>query len=202
MKVQPNDNNVNMYGRPNRGSLRSFARRIMQKALDVVPQQTVNDSNKQLQRWDKWGNLISKPAENRAIMGATALLTQPAIDYYNHKVDEETRTVSRNRTIAKILAGTGVGVFVVRGPIYKAIATMTDPKGKSKYSKSLLPKKYLTELAKNEVFLKNYRSALSMSVALVAMCATNFLLDAPLTAYLTNKFNEKSAQRAKEGSDG
>ena len=167
-----------------------------------MPQQTVKDSNKQLQRWDKWGNLISKPAENRAIMGATALLTQPAIDYYNHKVDEETRTVSRNRTIAKILAGTGVGVFVVRGPIYKAIATMTDPKGKSKYSKSLLPKKYLTELAKNEVFLKNYRSALSMSVALVAMCATNFLLDAPLTAYLTNKFNEKSAQRAKEGSDG
>lgn len=202
MNIQPNNYNVNMCGKPNRSWWSSMKRSIMQKTLDIMPQQTVKDSNKQLQRWDKWGNLISKPAENRAIMGATALLTQPPIDYYNHKVDKETRTVSRNRTIAKILAGTGVGVFVVRGPIYKAIATMTDPKGKSKYSKSLLPKKHLTELAKNEVFLKNYRSALSMSVALVAMCATNFLLDAPLTAFLTNKFNEKSAQRAKEVSNG
>ena len=128
----------------------------------------------------------------------SALLTQPAIDASNHKVDKETRRVSVNRTIAKIIAGTGVGMFVVRGPIYKGILSMTNIKGNSKFSKALLPKKYLKELNDNPKFLKNYRSALAMAIALLAMCVTNFVLDAPLTAMLTNYLNEKTEEKKHE----
>lgn len=163
-----------------------------QRILDVIPEYTKKESAQKLERWKKIDEIISKPAENRGIMGATAILTQPAIDYYNNKVDEETRLVSRNRTIAKIIAGTLVGMFVVRGPIYKLITKMTDIKGKSKYSKYLLPQKYINEISQNEKFLKNYRSALSMSLALGAMCFTNFLLDAPFAMFITNKLNKMS----------
>lgn len=86
-------------------------------------------------------------------------------------------------------------MFVVRGPIYKGILSMTNIKGNSKFSKALLPKKYLKELNDNPKFLKNYRSALAMAIALLAMCVTNFVLDAPLTAMLTNYLNEKRRKR-------
>ena len=121
-------------------------------------------------------------------MGATALATQPAIDYYNHKVDQETREISRNRTIAKILVGTLVGI-IVRGSCYKLVQKMTDLVGKGKYSKALIPQKYYDEFFKNPKLLENYRSALSTGSAICAMCFTNFAIDAPLTVRATNKFN-------------
>ena len=158
----------------------------------------MRESAKKLEKWEHIDSVVSRPAENRGIMGATALLTQPAIDASNHKVDKETRRVSVNRTIAKIIAGTGVGMFVVRGPIYKGILSMTNIKGNSKFSKALLPKKYLKELNDNPKFLKNYRSALAMAIALLAMCVTNFVLDAPLTAMLTNYLNEKTEEKKHE----
>ncbi len=190
MNIQPIQNNISMQG-----SKDSWSRRIKQKILDAMPEVTAKESARKLETWKKIDNKISKPAENRAIMGITALATQPAIDYQNHKVDKETRRVSRNRTIAKILAGTGVGVFVVRGPLYDLITKMTDIKGSGKYSKALLPTKFLKEMAANDTFLKNYRSTSSMFIALLAMCITNFALDAPLTALLTNYFNEQDKQK-------
>ena len=48
-------------------------------------------------------------------------------------------------------------------------------------------------MTKDAKLLKNYRSALSTAVAILAMCFTNFAIDAPLTVYLTNKFNDKTA---------
>lgn len=191
MNIQPINNSISMQGNQN-NFWNSLKRRVSQKAVDAVPKHTVKESAKKIEAWEKIDGFMSRPAENRGIMGATALLTQPAIDYHNHKVDEETRRVARNRTIAKVVAGTGVGMFVVRGPIYKAIQSMTNIQGNSKYSKTLLPKKYLKEIADNPKFLKNYRSALAMAIALGAMCITNFVLDAPLTAFLTNYLNEKT----------
>ncbi len=193
MNIQPIQSTISMQG-----SKDSWSRRIKQKILDAVPESTAKESERKLDVWKKVDNKISKPAENRAILGLTALASQPAIDYHNHKVDKETRRVSRNRTIAKILAGTGVGVFVVRGPLYDLITKMTDIKGKDKYSKALLPKKFLKEMAQNDKFLKNYRSTLSMFIALLAMCVTNFALDAPLTAMLTNFFNEQDKKKEAE----
>lgn len=178
-----------------------FTDKIMQKTLNLFPEYTTKESAQKLDKWNRFDNWSSRPDVNRGILGATALVTQPFIDASNHKVDKETRKVSVCRTIAKIVAGTGVGILVVRGPLYKLITSMTNLNGKSKYSKALIPKKYLAEISANEKFLKNYRSALSMSIALGAMCITNFVLDAPLTIILTNLLKDKanSKQKIKEG---
>ncbi len=202
MYIQPNYNNIAMTGAPKnpngQSSWKNFKNRIKQSIIDALPSATFKDGENRVERWKKIDERISRPAENRLIMGATALMTQPAIDYYNHRVDEETRRVSRNRTIAKILAGTGVGILV-RGSCYNLVSKMTDPNGTSKLSKKLIPKKYMQEAIGNSKFLKNYRSALSMGVAILAMCVTNFVLDAPITVYLTNKFNAKNGKEAKNG---
>lgn len=199
MYVQNNYSNISMTGKP-KGSngWKNFKKRIKQKVLDVIPSSTFKDTQKRVERWKKFDGIITRPAENRLIMGATALVTQPAIDYYNHKVDEETRRVSRNRTIAKILAGTGVGILV-RGLCYKIISSMTELRGKSKHCRSLIPEGKLKEILENPTFLQNHKSVLSMIAAVLAMSVTNFVLDAPLTVYLTNKFNARDEKEAKNG---
>lgn len=197
MYIQPinNDYNVSMYGAPSKDGAKKFWNKIKQKALDTLPNKTFKDDGNNIDRWEKITGYISEPAKNRIIMGATALTTQPVIDYYNHRVDDETRTVSRNRTIAKIIAGTTVGA-IVRGFAHKGVVKMTDIKGVTKMSKFLIPKEYAKEMATNEVLLKNFQSTVSTCIALGVMLFTNFLLDAPLTIYLTNKFNAKSKQKA------
>lgn len=190
MNIQPIQyNSISMQGKKD-SSWNRLKHRVAQKIIDTLPSHTQKESSRKLDNWNKFDNWISKPAQNRAIMGMTAIVTQPVIDYNNHKVDKETRRVSRNRTIAKIVAGTCVGILV-RGSAYKAVTSMTNIEGKTKTAKALLPKKFLGEIAKNEKFLKNYRSALSSSLAILAMCVTNFVLDAPLTVFLTNKLNDK-----------
>ena len=198
MNIQPIQyNSVSMQGKKPDRAWDKFKRRMAQKVIDVLPSHTQKETPRKLEEWNKFDNWVSKPAQNRAIMGATAILTQPAIDYNNHKVDKETRRVARNRTIAKIIAGTCVGILV-RGSAYKAVTNMTNVAGKTKFSKALLPKKSLSEIANNEKFLKNYRSALSSSLAILAMCVTNFVLDAPLTVFLTNRLNAKKGDEKHE----
>ena len=131
MYIQPINYSVNMQGGPSpKGdpkSWRKFLDKIQQKIIDTVPEKTFNDLGKR-KEWELINKKISHPATNRLIMGATALATQPAIDYYNHRVDKETREISRNRTIAKIIVGTGVGM-AVRGSCYELVKKMTDIKG-------------------------------------------------------------------------
>ena len=190
--------NVNMYGAPpkpnpksGKGGIRGAWKRFKQKVLDTLPNKDFNDSARNLKKWEDYDKILSRPAENRLIMGATALVTQPAIDYCNHKVDEETREISRNRTIAKIVVGTAVGMLV-RGSSYKLVEKMTNIRSKSKWGKMLLPTKNLKTLLKdNQRLLKTYRNALSTGMAILAMCVTNFAIDAPLTIFLTNYLNEK-----------
>ncbi len=190
MNIQPIDNsNISMHGNPN-SNWNRIKDRVMQKIIDAAPECTFNESAKKLDKLNKIDNYISKPMQNRGIMGATALLTQPFIDYNNKKVDKETRRIAFFNRCAVILAGTGVGMFLVRGPVYKAVEKMTNLKGESKYSKALLPKKYLKEISENEKFLKNYRSSLAMGISLALMFFTNFLCDAPATIFLTNFFKE------------
>ena len=198
MNIYPvnSNNNVSMRGKGNPNWFRRQMRRVEQKIFDMIPGCTTKEGKNSSKKWDKVSNFIGDPMWNRGIMGATALVTQPAIDYYNHGVDEETRTVSRNRTISKIVAGTLVGMFVVRGPVYKLVEKMTDINGKGKWSKKLLPKDLLENIAKNPKGLKNYRATIAMLLALGAMCFTNFLLDAPLTIFFTNYLNKKSAVKS------
>lgn len=198
MYINQNSNNVNMYGARKNSN---FWNRLKNSIWDKIPNKTFTPNEATIKKIRNYEAQISHPAKNRLIMGATALVTQPTIDYYNHNVDEETRTISRNRTVAKIIAGTSVGILV-RGAAYSIVEKMTDIKRNNKYSKALLPSKDLDKLLKNQTFLKNYRSALSTGIAILAMCFTNFLIDAPLTIYLTNKFNESYRTKKKGGENG
>lgn len=193
MNIMPTQYNVSMTGK--KWPWTPTIERVEQKILDAVPERTIQANNRKLEQWKKIDHIISKPAENRAIMGATALLTQPVIDYSNHKVDKETRKVSVFRTIAKILACTTVGVFCARGPVYTLVRKMTNLNSTDKVSRMLLPKKYVSELATNEKYLSNYRKALANCGSFGVMLFTNFLLDAPLTTLFTNKFIDMDKQR-------
>ncbi len=193
MNIMPTQYNVSMTGK--KWPWTPTVERVEQKILDVMPERTVQANSRKLEQWKKIDHIISKPAENRAIMGATALLTQPVIDYSNRKVDKETRKISVYRTISKIIACTTVGVFCARGPVYTLVRKMTNLMSTDRFSRALLPKKYIAELASNEKYLSNYRKALATCGSFGVMLFTNFLLDAPWTAKLTNKCIDWDKQR-------
>lgn len=171
---------------------------IVDAITKKIPSWTV--SNPKLLKSIKWmGQHISSP-ENRLILGVTALMSQPFIDLYNKNVDEETRKVSAARTVAKIIAGTSTGVFI-RWACIKAIDAFTKPMAKGvarTWKNLLLPTKSLETLS-------HYKNAMGTIISLAVMVCTNFLIDAPLTKYLTNKFvdkiHKKDASKMKEVSD-
>jgi len=180
MYIQPNlnSNNIAMQGRWDR---------FKQKVFDAIPEATFKDPSKKIENLT---NYISRPGPNRAIMGGTALLMQPAIDASNKKVDEKTRKISICRTISKIVVGTLVGI-AVRGSAYKLVHKMTDIKGTAKCSKKLLPPEIMNWLMEKEGRLEGYRNVISYFTAFLAMLVTNFAIDAPLTALMTNKLKSK-----------
>lgn len=152
---------------------------------------------------DLIGKHIQSP-EQRLLLGATALATQPFIDYRNKDVDDNTRMISVARTLAKIVAGTIVGVLVRRGGI-----GLVEALGKKKFTydaKGFVEK--ITPESKKDIFtpkflkVKNcteeeferrysaYIKAMGTMFATVAMIFTNFAIDAPLTRVLTRKFHK------------
>lgn len=128
-------------------------------------------------------------AENRLILGASALMTQPFIDASNKDVDSETRRISVCRTVAKIIAGTATG-FAIRKLCIKTIDSFTkspsllSPDDKFKKLKTCLSP---TLKYSPDEFVQ-YKNALGTLLALGVMLFTNFLVDAPLTKLLTNFF--------------
>ncbi|MFQ8626260.1 MAG: hypothetical protein ACLSA2_07220 [Candidatus Gastranaerophilaceae bacterium] len=85
--------NTSLY----KGASRTM-RTIQQKGLDLIPD-AVYSGDKITKNIKNTGEKISS-AEQRLILGATALMTQPFIDANNKSVDEKTRKVSVARTIA------------------------------------------------------------------------------------------------------
>lgn len=149
-------------------------------------------------------------AMQRFVSGVTAILTQPFIDWNNKNTDEETRKTSCARILGKIIAGTATGVSIRWACVKLAskycktedsetvriekAAKKAELKGEAfikpaikigKKDQLLLPKSY-KKASYREV--KNYRGAIGTLAAVVIMIATNFLVDAPLTTYLTNVF--------------
>lgn len=155
------------------------------------------------------GKYINSP-EQRLIQGVTALALQPAIDYMNHKADDDTRAVSVARTIGKIIAGTIVGVAVRYGAIYAA-------KNFSKYAYESVKGGFVGKVGparKKDVFMptldlaarnitpkefksmhENFVKTMGTLVATFAMVFTNFLIDAPLTKWITKKLTPKVKSR-------
>lgn len=166
--------------------------RVQQAFYDCLPDSVVN--SEKWQKRIKWiGSEISSP-ENRLILGATALMSQPFIDARNKKVDEETRKVSVCRTVAKIIAGTATGYLIRKGCIsaiknWSKLPSSVDKNGQrvklTKLNTLFAPSKAGSDLSES---FKQYQNALGTIAALVVMVFTNFLIDAPLTRFLTNKF--------------
>lgn len=163
-------------------------RNFQQGALDLLPDATFN-AKKTVDLISRIGRDIS-PAENRLILGVSALMTQPFIDARNKDVDEETRKVSVCRTIAKIIAGTATG-FLIRKGCIKAIKAFSQIPGKGvpAYKTIFTPKGTLS--TDTEAF-KQYQNAMGTVAALLVMLVTNFVIDAPLTKLLTNLFIKKA----------
>lgn len=168
---------------------------IGQRIYNKIPNMPIQ--NKRILNGLAWaGKNISSPG-NRLILGVTALMSQPFIDLHNKKVDEDTRKVSALRTIAKIIAGTSTGV-VIRWGCIKILDYCTKTEaGATKFQKLFLPNEKWTKELKNFDGLKQYKKSLGTLISLGVMVFTNFLIDAPLTKFLTNKFLEKKAAKEK-----
>lgn len=134
------------------------------------------------------GKNISSP-ENRLILGVSALMSQPFIDAANKNVDDETRRYSVGRTVAKIVAGTTTGVLIRKGCI-SAIDAFT--KSASEITPDMKFKKlrsaFLPTISHTANELGQYKNTIGSLLALGVMLFTNFLIDAPLTKFLTNVF--------------
>ncbi len=179
-------------------SIRRFSNSVMQRAINVVPKMTV--SSEKVNKALGWiGNNISTP-QNRFILGVTALATQPFIDLKNKQVDEDTRKVSAARTVAKIIAGTTTGVLI-RSACIHAIDAFT--KMPHEITEGMKFKKFRQLFMPNPKLindLNQYKKSLGSILALFVMLFTNFLIDAPFTKYMTNKFidmiHKKDAKKA------
>jgi len=158
--------------------------KVQQKLFNVLPEKCFinkkfNDS------FERIGKEISS-AENRLILGITALMSQPFIDGHNKDVDEKTRKVSVARTVAKIIAGTATGYLIRKGCI-KAVKNWSEiPKPGIKKIKTLFTPKGAKSVSTDAY--EQYHNAMGTITALIAMMITNFAIDAPLTKFLTNRF--------------
>lgn len=154
------------------------------KFFKFIPQKDV--SNPAV--FNKVGEKLASPHWNRATLGLVAISSQPAWDYFNPKVDDDTARASAIRTGSKIVVCSSVG-FTVRGLCYKLTekyAHGTQAEG----STLLTPKSILNETNKKvrNSKLKIHKNAFSTITALTVMLFTNFLVDAPLTTIVSNKF--------------
>lgn len=175
-------------------SVQKYANKAEQAVYDAMPSRVFGEKG------DKFFKTVGKEissAENRLILGVTALMSQPFIDFYNRDIDDETRKVAVCRTVAKIIAGTLTGFAVRKGTIglIKACSQKAGP-NVAKWKTFFTPKD-VTKVD-TEAF-KQYQNALGTFVSLGVMMFTNFLIDAPLTKYLTNKFNDKISQKNSGG---
>ncbi|MEE0496471.1 MAG: hypothetical protein UDK34_08140 [Cyanobacteriota bacterium] len=170
-------------------SISQIPRKINQGIVNIVPEMTI--SNEKTLKGLKWvGEKVSSP-ENRLILGVTALMSQPFIDLNNKKVDEDTRKVSAARTVAKIIAGTTTGVLIRSGCIHAIDAFTKLP---TEITPDMKFKKLRTLFTPSAGILKDlnqYKKSLGTILSLGVMVVTNFLLDAPLTKFLTNKFVDR-----------
>lgn len=173
------------FYRPITFRIGSYADKALNKVTSKLPDVVV--SSQSLNNGIKWvGKHISSP-QNRLILGISALLSQPFIDLHNKRVDEKTRKTSAARTVAKIIAGTTTG-FLVRYYAIKLVDKMAQIPSKKhpagSWSTFLSPDRNKVMYKK----LDHYKYGLGTALAIGAMVVTNFIIDAPLTKYLTNKF--------------
>ena len=169
----------------------NYYNKAQQRLLDTLPD-AVYSNKRTIKAFKYIGEEISS-AENRLILGASALMTQPFIDSRNRNVDEKTRRVSVARTIAKIVAGTFTGYFIRKGCIKGIKAFSQIKKEGTSWYKAIFTPEGIKDNTSDE--FAQYRNAMGTIVALVVMMFTNFLIDAPLTKFLTNLLISKQEDK-------
>lgn len=156
--------------------------RITDKIVEKIPVKKFKGGlDEKFINW--FGEHVSTP-QNRVIIGATALLSQPWIDLNNKEVDEKTRKVSCARTVAKIISGTLTG-FAVRAGLIKLVREFSK---QGDVGEKLIKKFFTPSNAKENLpyAYRQYQNAMGMLLAIVGLLVTNFIVDAPLTNFLTN----------------
>lgn len=168
---------------------------VVDRIIRYIPAHNFSKDQERIIEW--CGDHIRSP-EQRLLLGATALVIQPAIDLNNKKVDEDTRKVSCARTAAKIIIGTITG-FTVRDLCIKLVES------KSKFGTEVNKAidRFFTPscVTKHTGAFRHYKNALGTLLGVAVMLITNFAIDAPVTQILTNYFNKKMNNKAKEASN-
>lgn len=166
------------------------------KIVNICPKRAFNGGrgDKAIKFFDKF---VSVP-ENRLIIGVTALATQPFIDLYNKDVDKKTRVVSCARTIAKNFVGVVTGVTIRAGFIklaekYSEVGDVGDKKIKKLFTPS-------NAVSDKTHAYKQYRNTVGTLLAVICMVFSNFIIDAPLTAVMTNWLIKKMDKGSKSES--
>lgn len=163
-------------------SFASSIKNLGRRAYNAIPNFKPIADEDMIRRIAKFGRKCSS-AEQRLILGATAIVMQPAIDAHNKNVDEKTRKVSVARTIGKVIAGTLTGYLIRKGCIKAMDLKMFKPSNAAKVSKDAYDQ---------------YKNAMGTIVALVVMAFTNFIIDAPLTKFITNLLIDKDESGGKK----
>lgn len=152
------------------------------RLYDAIPNAKPISGEKTIKWIENFGRKCTSDKQ-RLILGATAILMQPAIDASNKSVDEKTRKVSVARTIAKIVGGTLTGFAIRYGCIKAMDWKLFKPSNFAKVSKDAY---------------EQYKNAMGTIVALVVMMVTNFAIDAPLTKWLTNVLIDEDGSGGKK----
>lgn len=147
-----------------------------------------------------WMNNLTG-VHQRAILGGTALLMQPPIDYLNPRTDEKTRKFSVMKTIVKTLVGTLVGVSVRHLGIKYAQHLTKDPQKLIQKVADPKVKERLIKIMKDPNKKDTFTAQLGTLMGVVAVFISNFTIDMPLAKFAIEKSSEKlnlSADKPKE----
>lgn len=138
----------------------------------------------------KWMENING-VHQRAILGVTALATQPVIDYHNPRADEETRKYSVLKTVVKIVVGAVVGCAVRYGAIKMAEKMVKNPKKLISKVKSPELKKSLKKTLDDPDKSKKFAGNFGTILGIIGVVAADVLIDMPLAKFLIEKSADK-----------
>jgi len=133
-------------------------------------------------------------AQQRAVMGATAIVLQPPIDYYNPNADEKTRNFSTMKTIVKVVVGTLVGVGVRYAGIKYAKSLTKTPERFEKLIekvKDIKIKEKLKDIMKKPHKKEIFENNLGTLMGVIGVLLANFTIDMPLAKFAIEKMSQK-----------
>ena len=195
--VEMNINNVDMMNVSPIGA--NICCNGSKTATTINPANNISfGSKREMRTFLRWMSKNFSSPQQRAVLGFTALCFQPFIDLHNKYIKNEDKPIVVSKTIAKIVTGTTVGVFM-RHYAIKVVTNFTKESNVGKYSQCLLPKEILEQLkigSSNMKDLANYRKGIGTLIGLSICLFTNFLIDAPLTKILTNVLHDKVFKRS------